>query len=95
MVVDWRSGVIAEGELAAPRPEGRLGGVCDAWRAGYGPSMNRVRTGELPWTKLDDPSDDLDGLSSNSRSKASARTRRNISTRSGIASKGGRIRRRG
>ena len=25
----------------------------DAWRAGYGPSMNRVRTGELPWTKLD------------------------------------------
>ena len=24
----------------------------DAWRAGYGPSMNRVRTGELPWTKL-------------------------------------------
>jgi hypothetical protein len=26
----------------------------DAWRAGYGPSMNRVRTGELPWTRLDD-----------------------------------------
>jgi 2-haloacid dehalogenase len=26
----------------------------DAWRAGYGPSMNRVRSGELPWTKLDD-----------------------------------------
>ena len=25
----------------------------DAWRAGYGPSMNRVRTGELPWTRLD------------------------------------------
>ena len=25
----------------------------DAWRAGYGPSMNRVRSGELPWTKLD------------------------------------------
>src|SRR5205814_4507870 len=25
----------------------------DAWRAGYGPSMNRVRTGELPWTTLD------------------------------------------
>jgi 2-haloacid dehalogenase len=25
----------------------------DAWRAGYAPSMNRVRTGELPWTKLD------------------------------------------
>jgi 2-haloacid dehalogenase len=26
----------------------------DAWRAGYGPSMNRVRSGELAWTKLDD-----------------------------------------
>jgi 2-haloacid dehalogenase len=25
----------------------------DAWRAAYAPSMNRVRTGELPWTKLD------------------------------------------
>ena len=26
----------------------------DDWRAGYGPAMERVRTGELPWTKLDD-----------------------------------------
>ena len=25
----------------------------DAWRAQYAPNMNRVRTGELPWTKLD------------------------------------------
>ena len=25
----------------------------DAWRAQYAPSMNRVRTGELPWTTLD------------------------------------------
>src|SRR5215813_5407025 len=55
-VVDWRSAVIAEGEEL-----GRAKGLkvdwaafADAWRAGYGPSMNRVRTGELPWTKLDD-----------------------------------------
>ena len=54
-VVDWRSGVIAEGEQL-----GRAKGLkvdwaafADAWRRGYGPSMNRVRTGELPWTKLD------------------------------------------
>src|SRR6266571_5029032 len=54
-VVDWRSAVIAEGEQL-----GRAKGLtvdwpafADAWRAGYGPSMNRVRTGELPWTKLD------------------------------------------
>jgi 2-haloacid dehalogenase len=25
----------------------------DTWRAQYAPSMNRVRTGELPWTTLD------------------------------------------
>ena len=25
----------------------------DAWRRGYGPAMNRVRTGELPWLKID------------------------------------------
>jgi len=54
-VVDWRSSVIAEGEKL-----GREKGVqvdwaafADAWRGGYGPSMNRVRTGQLPWTKLD------------------------------------------
>jgi 2-haloacid dehalogenase len=54
-VVDWRSSVIAEGEQL-----GRAKGIkvdwaafADAWRGGYGPSMNRVRRGELPWTKLD------------------------------------------
>ncbi|MFT6293908.1 MAG: 2-haloacid dehalogenase [Glaciecola sp.] len=25
----------------------------DAWRAGYGPAMNKVRTGEIPWTTID------------------------------------------
>jgi 2-haloacid dehalogenase len=54
-VVDWRSVIVEEG--------GRLGkrkglsvdwaAFADDWRAAYGPSMNRVRTGELPWTKLD------------------------------------------
>lgn len=54
-VVDWRSAVIAEG-----RKLGKAKGLtvdwaafADAWRAGYGPSMNRVRRGELPWTPLD------------------------------------------
>ena len=28
--------------------------LIDAWRASYHPSMDRVRKGELPWTKLDD-----------------------------------------
>lgn len=54
-VVDWRSAIIAEGQKL-----GRAKGFtvdwpkfADAWRAGYSPSMNRVRRGELPWTALD------------------------------------------
>lgn len=53
--VDWRSGIAAEA--------GRLGrkagvdadweGLADAWRALYMPSMDRVRSGELPWTNFD------------------------------------------
>jgi 2-haloacid dehalogenase len=54
-VVDWRSGVIAEGERLgrAKRLDVDWAAFADAWRAGYGPAMSRVRTGELPWTKLD------------------------------------------
>ena len=55
-VVDWRSSIIAEG-----RDLGRRKGLdvdwaafADQWRGGYGPAMNRVRNGELPWTKIDD-----------------------------------------
>jgi len=54
-VVDWRSSVIAEGE-ALGRAKGwqvDWAAFADAWRAGYAPAMNRVRRGELPWTKLD------------------------------------------
>jgi 2-haloacid dehalogenase len=54
-VVDWRSSVAREAEAMAKRKGVTLDAVkfADSWRAGYGPSMNRVRTGELPWTKLD------------------------------------------
>ena len=54
-VVDWRSGVAAE----ARRIGAESGVSCDwerladAWRALYSPSMNRVRSGELPWTNFD------------------------------------------
>lgn len=55
-VVDWRSSIVREGEMLS-----RTKGIqadwarfADRWRAGYGPAMNRVRSGELPWTKLDD-----------------------------------------
>jgi 2-haloacid dehalogenase len=56
-VVDWRGSIIAEGERYW-RPEKGMNidwpAFADAWRGKYGPSMNKVRSGELPWTKLDD-----------------------------------------
>ena len=55
-VVDWRSSVAREVEALGHRKDLSVEGAkfADAWRALYGPSMNRVRSGELPWTKLDD-----------------------------------------
>jgi 2-haloacid dehalogenase len=54
-VVDWRTSVMQEVEELARRKGLTVDGAkfADAWRAGYRPSMDRVRTGELPWTKLD------------------------------------------
>jgi 2-haloacid dehalogenase len=55
-VVDWRSSIIRELEEF-----GRTHGLqqdwpafADSWRTGYVPAMDRVRRGELPWTKIDD-----------------------------------------
>jgi len=55
-VVDWRTSVSREVSQLATRKGLRVDAekFADAWRAGYMPSMNRVRTGELPWTRLDD-----------------------------------------
>jgi 2-haloacid dehalogenase len=54
-VVDWRASVTQEVQTLAKRKGFAVDGAkfADAWREQYGPSMNRVRTGELPWTKLD------------------------------------------
>ena len=54
-VVDWRTSVAQEVEALGKRKGFTVDGAkfADAWRAGYGPSMNRVRTGDLPWIKLD------------------------------------------
>src|SRR3954447_7369245 len=54
-VVDWRSSVIAEGTQLGKKKGLTVdwSAFADAWRGGYGPSMDRVRKGELPWTKLD------------------------------------------
>ena len=54
-VVDWRSAIVREGQalgaqkgLAVDWEE-----FADAWRAGYEPFMDRVRTGESPWSNID------------------------------------------
>ena len=55
-VVDWRTSVAREGEALTRRK-----GIthvdwqefADDWRAGYRPSIDRVRRGELPWTRID------------------------------------------
>lgn len=54
-VVDWRTSVTNQVAAWAQRKDVKLDaeGFTDAWRVGYAPAMNRVRTGGLPWTKLD------------------------------------------
>lgn len=54
-VVDWRTSIAAQVEELAKLKMVKVDGAAfaDAWRAEYGPSMNRVRTGEFPWTPLD------------------------------------------
>jgi 2-haloacid dehalogenase len=53
--VDWRSGVIVEGERieAMTGVHADWAEVADAWRDLYVPSMERVRRGDLPWTNFD------------------------------------------
>ena len=55
-IVDWRGSIIEEGAEwgSAKRIKIDWARFADRWRAGYSPSMNKVRKGELPWTKLDD-----------------------------------------
>ncbi len=54
-VVDWRSSIIREGQLISADKGYSInwGDFADDWRSGYGPAMNKVRRGELPWTNLD------------------------------------------
>jgi 2-haloacid dehalogenase len=55
-VVDWRSSIIREGQLLSANKGFDIDWAefADRWRGGYGPAMARVRSGELPWTKIDD-----------------------------------------
>jgi 2-haloacid dehalogenase len=54
-VVDWHGSVAREVRALAKAKGFRVNAVefTKAWRAGYRPAMDRVRSGELPWTKID------------------------------------------
>jgi 2-haloacid dehalogenase len=51
-VVDWHSGIAREVQALRPAVDGHAFAL--AWRAGYQPTMQRVRSGELGWTRLDE-----------------------------------------
>jgi 2-haloacid dehalogenase len=54
-VVDWRGSIIQEGQVWNETRRANIdwASFADQWRAGYAPAMEKVRTGQLPWTKLD------------------------------------------
>ena len=54
-VVDWRGSIIREGQLLGKRKGIDVDWVAfaDAWRGGYQPAMQRVRSGQIAWTNID------------------------------------------
>jgi 2-haloacid dehalogenase len=54
-VVDWRGGIIRELRSVGRRKRvgADWGAFADAWRRGYHPAMDRVRSGKLPWQSID------------------------------------------
>lgn len=55
-VVDWHGGIVRQGRRLTRGRKLKVdwSAFANAWRSKYGPSMDRVRRGELPWTKIDD-----------------------------------------
>ncbi len=51
-VVDWRGSIIRE--VAERFPGVDADAFADGWRDGYRPAMDRVRRGELGWTRIDE-----------------------------------------
>ena len=51
-VVDWHGGIAREIRALHPGIDDQA--FASAWRAGYQPAMQRVRSGELGWTLIDD-----------------------------------------
>lgn len=55
-VVDWRTSIIRQARELGKRTglDADWEAFADAWRGKYQPSMEKVRSGERPWTRLDD-----------------------------------------
>ncbi len=51
-VVDWHGSIWREAEALIPGVNGNR--FASAWRAGYKPAMDEVRSGQRGWTKIDD-----------------------------------------
>lgn len=51
-VVDWHGSIWREAETMIPGVDGNR--FASAWRAGYQPAMEEVRSGQRGWTKIDD-----------------------------------------
>lgn len=54
-VVDWRGSIVREGEALGAAKDLQVDwpAFADAWRAGYQPAMQRVRSGEIAWANVD------------------------------------------
>lgn len=50
-VVDWHGSIVREMHGLYPQVDGNAFAL--AWRAGYQPAMQRVRSGELGWVRID------------------------------------------
>jgi hypothetical protein len=95
-VVDWRTSIARESELIL-KPKGYTLdwlAFADAWRDQYQPAMEEVRTGVIPFSKLDVLHRRTSSASCRaSMSRASTRPPCSTSTRPGTGSTVGRIRR--
>ena len=54
-VVEWRQSIMRAGNQisAAKGIDVDWGGFADAWRGRYRPALEKIRAGEMPWTKLE------------------------------------------
>jgi 2-haloacid dehalogenase len=81
-VVDWRGSIISEGSASGIEIDWAR--FADRWRAGYLPSMAKVRSGEMPWNNLDQLHRGLlEGCLKSFISKVFRRKRRTIGIASG------------